>query len=143
MKFSIRLRTRAAMAAREFNSAPNAQPLDQRLVTRLIGTSEVIEQLTPLGHELEQSTPGMVVLDVALEVLGQIVDAFRQDRYLHLRGPCVAGFGRIRLDDFRLACGRDRHRVSFCSGSNSAAGPGCRPARSLRVLRASLPARNG
>ena len=62
---------------RTMTSAANAQLPDQGLVTTLVGTGQVIEELTPLGHKLEQPTPGMVVLDVALEVLGQIVDAFR------------------------------------------------------------------
>src|SRR5262245_65968717 len=78
----------------------------------------------------------MVVLDVALEVLGQIVDAFRKNGHLHLRRSGVAGLGRIGLDDFRLACGRNRHRAflsltsllpGYCAGT---AGPGCRAARS-------------
>ncbi|MNG36637.1 hypothetical protein D3C84_1237320 [compost metagenome] len=55
----------------------------------------------------------MVVLDVALEVFGQIVDAFRQDRDLDFRRPGVATLGGISLDEFRFTCGRDRHRGSF------------------------------
>src|SRR5262249_2442904 len=95
-------------------SATNSQSLDQRLVTRLVGTGEIVEQLATLRYELEQSTPGVVVLDVAAAVLGEIVDAFRKDRYLHFRRSRVAGLGRIGLDDFRLTCGGNRHRVSFC-----------------------------
>src|SRR3954470_14002567 len=74
-------------------SAANAQPLDQRLVTRFVDTSEVIEQLATLGHELEQSTPGMVILDVGLEMLGEAGNALREDRHLHLRRTGVAGLG--------------------------------------------------
>ena len=108
---------RANHAARKKLSAADAQLLDQRLVTRLIGAREVIEQLATLGHELEQSTPGVIVLDVALEVLGEIVDAFREDCDLNLRRTGVAGLGRIGLDDFRLACGRNRDRIFlFLSG---------------------------
>src|SRR5262249_13293736 len=116
--------------------AANPQPLDQRLVTRLVDTGEIAEQLATLRYELEQSTPGMIVLDVGLEVLGQIVDAFRKNGHLHLRRSSVAGLGRIGLDDFRLACGCDRHRVfllcmsGFRSTATDAAWPGCRPARS-------------
>src|SRR5262245_19545536 len=99
--------------AEKANSAADAQPFDQRLVTLLVGTGEVIEQLATLGHELEQATPGVVVLDVGLEMLGEIADALRKDRHLHLRRTRVAGLGRISLDDFRLAGGCDRHRNSF------------------------------
>src|SRR5262245_33475544 len=113
-------------------SATNTQPLDQRLVTRCIDSSEVVEKLAPLRHELEQSPPGVIVLDVGLEVLGETVDALRKDRHLHFRRTGVAGLGRIALDHFGLAAGCNRHRVVlFLSGfTSAAAGPGCRPARS-------------
>src|SRR4029077_10752421 len=58
----------------------------------------------------------MVVLDVGLEVLRQVVDALRKDRHLHFRRTSVAGFGRIGLDNVRLAVGCNRHRVSYLSG---------------------------
>jgi hypothetical protein len=87
-------------------SAAYAQPLDQRFVTRIIYAREIIEQLASLGHELEQSTPRMVILDVGLEVLGESIDALRKDRHLHLGRTGIACLGRIRLDDFGLtACG--------------------------------------
>ena len=98
-------RKRANHAARKKLSAANAEPLDQRLVARLVGTREIIEELAALGHELEQSTPGMVVLDVGLEVLGEVGDALGQDSDLDLRRTGIAGLGRIILDDFRLAAG--------------------------------------
>src|SRR5262249_58164148 len=87
-------------------------------------------------YQLQQSTPGMVIIDVTFEVLGQIVDAFRKYGHLHFRRSGIAGLGRIGLDDFRLACGRNRHRAflsltsllpGYCAG---AAGPGSRPPRS-------------
>src|SRR5262245_39860478 len=59
----------------------------------------------------------MIVLDVSLEMLGQTVDAFREDRHLHFRRTGIAGLGRIGLDDFGLAAGSYRHRaVPFLSG---------------------------
>src|SRR5215468_11479012 len=124
------LTTNAANGPRCKKSAANTQPLDQRLVTRLVGTGEIIEQLATLGYELEQSTPGMIVLDVTLEVLGQIVDAFRKNGHLHLRRSSVAGLGRIGLDDFRLAGACDRHRVFlFCMSEFSLDCHGCGLAR--------------
>src|SRR3954465_7355474 len=82
----------------------------------------------------------MVVLDVGLEVLGQIGDAFGEDRHLDLGRACVAGFRRIVLNERVLALDRDRHR-DFLSNSGSwtrsvrSAVPGCRPAGSLRAGR--------
>src|SRR5438093_10917641 len=96
-------RQRAATGRAHQKLAANTQPLDQRLVTPLVGTGEIIEQLATLGHELEQSTPGMIVLDVTLEVLGQIVDAFRKNGHLHLRRSSVAGLRPLGLAHLRLA----------------------------------------
>src|ERR1700674_2877510 len=87
-------------------SAANPQPLDQRFVTRFVDSGEVVEELAPLRYELEQSTSGMVILDVSLEMLGETVDALRKDRHLHLRRTGIAGLGRVGLDDFGLAAGR-------------------------------------
>jgi hypothetical protein len=105
----IRFKTRDHAAHN--SSTANTQPLDQRLVTRCVDTGEVIEKLATLGHELEQSTPRMVVLDVGFEMLGEVVDALRKDRHLHFRRPGIAVLGRVDLDDFGLAAGRYRHRV--------------------------------
>src|SRR5262245_31379464 len=80
---SSTIRTGRAQTPRAATSAANAQLSDQGLVTSFVGTGEVVEKLTPLGNKLEQATSGMIVLDVTLEVLGQVVDAFRQDRDLH------------------------------------------------------------
>src|SRR5262249_62388586 len=55
-------------------SAANAELVDQQLVTPLVGALQVIEQLTALGHELEKPAPRMVVLNMGLEMLGEIVD---------------------------------------------------------------------
>ena len=54
---------------------------------------------------------GLVVL-VGLEVLGQVVDAFREDRNLDLRGSGVAALGGVFLNQRLLAFRSDRHRVS-------------------------------
>ena len=58
----------------QIGSAANSELLDQYLIARLIGALEVIEQLATLGYELQKSAPGMVILDVRLEMLGEVVD---------------------------------------------------------------------
>src|SRR5262245_8751429 len=107
----IRFKTREHAAHKP--STANTQPFDQRLVTRCVDTGEVVEKLATLGHELEQSTPGMVVLDVGLEMLGKAVDAFREDRHLYFRRSGITGLDRVALDEFGLPTGRYRHRVVF------------------------------
>src|ERR1019366_10109989 len=42
----------------------DAELLDQSLVASLVGAPPIIEQGTALAHHLEQSTAGMLVLDV-------------------------------------------------------------------------------
>src|SRR5712671_7230968 len=95
---------------RRLTSAANAELLDQVLVAAFVGALEIIEKLATLRHHLQQASPRMIVFHVRLEMLGEIVDPFGQDRDLHLRRTRVAGLLRVSLDDFRLAFGRNRHR---------------------------------
>lgn len=53
----------------------------------------------------------MVVLDVALEVSGQVVDARGEDRNLDFRRAGIAGLGGIFRNERGLALSRNRHRV--------------------------------
>src|ERR1700754_5228366 len=55
----------------------------------------------------------MIILHVALEMIREVVDAFRQDRDLNLGGTGVAGFGSTRVDDFRFALRGNRHRQTL------------------------------
>src|SRR5215467_4222896 len=91
-------------------SAANAELLDQRLVAALVGALEIIEKLAPLRHELEQAPARMIVFHVSLEMLGEIIDPFGQNRDLDLGRPGVAGLARVGPDHFRLALRRNRHR---------------------------------
>ena len=65
--------------------AAQAQLLDQGLVAIGAHTPEIIQQSPALAHELQQPAPGVVVLRVRLEVHRQLIDAFRDQRDLHLR----------------------------------------------------------
>ena len=58
------------------SSTPDIEPLDQRLVTAFVRFHEVVEELASLRDQLQKAAPGMVVLDVALEMAGQVVDPF-------------------------------------------------------------------
>src|SRR5579863_10552585 len=100
---------RAGRPARKLLTA-NTQPFDQLLVTTIVGAPQIIENLAPLRHELEQAAPRMVVLYMRLEVFRQIVDPLRKERNLDLRRACVTGFGGVSFDHFRFTRGRYRHR---------------------------------
>src|SRR5919108_3047714 len=69
-----------------------AQPLDQVAVLVRVLALQVIEQLAPLAHQLEQPAARVEVLDVGLEMLGEAVDALGEERDLHLgRAGVLAG----------------------------------------------------
>src|SRR4051812_10805021 len=95
------------------SSTTNVVLLEQRLVARLVVLLQVIEQRSARRHQLQEAAAGMVVLAVGLEMAGEVADAFRQDRDLHLRRTGVAGLERARLDDFRFTFCGHRHRQSL------------------------------
>src|SRR5436190_17056542 len=64
---------------------PKTQALDQRVVALAVPGLEIVEQTAALADHLEQAATRMVILGVALEVLGEIGDAFAQDGDLNLR----------------------------------------------------------
>src|SRR5437763_12222322 len=98
-----------AQPARELNkSTTNVMLFEQRLVTRLVLLLDIVEKRTARRHELQKAATGMVILDVGLEVPGEIIDAFRKDRDLNLRRAGVSGLVGIGLDDFRFTCGGNR-----------------------------------
>src|ERR1700710_220231 len=133
---SLHARTPARRGRRARKLAADAEAFDDRLVTGVVVLLDVVEELASLRNELQEATAGMVVLDVGLEVPGEIGDAFRKDRDLHFGGAGVAGFRRIFGDERLLALCSDRHRSSFRKRETPAgmAEPGCRPARS-RICR--------
>src|SRR6185437_4906129 len=97
-------------------SAADAEGVDQLLVPALVDPLDVIEKRPAGLHQLQQAAARMVVLAVNLEVLGEIVDAFTEDRNLHLGRTGVALLGGIFGDERALALGRDRHRMILSNG---------------------------
>ena len=75
----------------------------------------------------------MVVLLVALEVFGQIVDPLGEDRNLDFRLTGVAFNGCVFLDEFGLALCSDRHRVILSNMRiMGRLRPGCRPVLAVK-----------
>src|SRR5688572_28695692 len=60
---------------------------------------EVFQQPAALADQLEQAAPGVVVLLVSLEVLGQPGDPLAEQRDLDLGGPGVRIVQAVGLDD--------------------------------------------
>ena len=59
--------------------------LCNRLIARQVRLMQIIQQATALPDHFQQATTGAVVLDVLLQMLGQVVDPLRQQRDLHIR----------------------------------------------------------
>src|ERR1700704_1126827 len=64
-----------------------AQPeaIEQGAITIPVGTTQVVEQFAAATHHSEQPASGVVILDVILEMPGQVVDARGQQCDLHFR----------------------------------------------------------
>src|ERR1700694_2361871 len=108
------MRKTRATSARELNkSATNVMLFEQRLVTRLVLSLDVIEKRTAGCDHFQKAPARMIVLDVGFEMPGEVIDAFRQDRDLNLGRAGIAGLVGIRLDDFRFAFCGNRHRQTL------------------------------
>src|ERR1700761_5731586 len=73
------------------SSTANVVLFKQRLVARFVLPLQVVEKRTARGNHFQQAAARMVILHVALEMVGEVVDAFRKDRNLHLGRAGVAG----------------------------------------------------
>src|SRR5262245_4939404 len=89
----------------------DAERVDQATVPVHALRLEIVEQSTPLSHELQQPAARVVVLCVHLEVLGEVRDALGEERYLHLGRPGVALVLRECLDRSLLATCGEAHAV--------------------------------
>jgi hypothetical protein len=79
-----------------------------------VRAADVGQQAPATADHFEQSTPGMMVVDVGLEVLVQVIYPSREDRYLYFGGAGVPFVGVILGDDFRLIyCGQILSLLSF------------------------------
>src|ERR1700754_1600568 len=96
-------------------SATDVVLFEQRLVTRLVPVLQIIEKGAARRHELQEATAGVIVLYVGLEMVGEVVDAFRQDRDLNLGRAGIGGLVGPSLDDFRFALRGNRHRQTLSS----------------------------
>ena len=78
--------------------------LGDRLVAADILALEIVQQATALADHHQQTTARAVIFFVGLQVLGQMVDAVREQRDLHVGRTSVL---RVRFECF------DRLRLCF------------------------------
>jgi len=64
--------------------AANTKACNDTLITRVILSSQIIEQAAAPPHEFEQAASRMMILFVGLEVLSEITDTGTQESNLDL-----------------------------------------------------------
>jgi hypothetical protein len=68
---------------------PQTELLNHSFVAIRSRALEVIEQFPPPSNHLEQSAAGGMILDVALEVFGELIDPLGQQGDLHIRASRI------------------------------------------------------
>src|SRR5450830_71424 len=85
------------------------QPLNQAAVAVCVLALQVVQQLAPLADHSQETAAGMMILDVGLEMAGQLVDARRQQGDLHFRGTGVALGALVIVHDLRFVRSGEWH----------------------------------
>jgi len=74
---------------------PETQGLHNTAIAFHIVIPQVIQETPPLSHHLQEPPAGMEILFVDLEVLCELVYAFRKKGYLDFRGTRIC---RVQLE---------------------------------------------
>lgn len=89
-------------------SAAQLQGLEQILITLLVLSLEVIQQLSPAGYKTQKPTAGGEILAVAGQVLGKMINPPAEPDDLDVRAPRVR---LVKSETVNLYC-RFAHGVS-------------------------------
>src|SRR4029079_3656949 len=102
---------RIAKLVRRMRKRLLAQPeaIEQGAITIPVRTTQVVEQFPATTYHSEQAATGGMVLDVILEMPGQVVDARGQQCDLHFRRAGVGLRTLMILQDLSLLDRRNRH----------------------------------
>src|ERR1700716_700983 len=90
-------------------SAAEAEALDQGPVARNVDRGQVLQQPAATADQQQETPPGVVVVLVHLEVLGQVADPLGQQRNLRLGGTGVTLVDPVGVQDRLLLCGVECH----------------------------------
>jgi hypothetical protein len=90
-------------------SPADSELVDDGAISLCVLVLEVLEETAALTDEHQQTPPGVVVLAVQLEMVGQAIDALREERDLHLGRPGIALVDAELLDQALLLFDGDRH----------------------------------
>src|SRR5687768_78938 len=94
---------------------PEAELLDEGAIALEVVLLHVVEEPPPPADELQEPAPGVVVLRVRAQVLGEVVDPTRQHRDLNLRGAGVRLVPAVLPDQLLLDILGEGHASSFSS----------------------------
>jgi hypothetical protein len=83
-------------------SPPQPELGDQRPVALDILTLEIAQEPAPLAHQLEQPTARVLIVLVVFEMVGEVIDSFREDGDLDFRRPGVLLAPTVVSDDLRF-----------------------------------------
>ncbi|SPO57569.1 protein of unknown function [Pseudomonas sp. JV551A1] len=97
--------------------ATQTQATDQGAVTSGVFALQVIQQLTTLVDHTDQTTTGVVVFVVGLEVALQLVDVGGQQSNLHFRATGIAGGLLVFGNDLSFFFNAEGHLASPDNGS--------------------------
>src|SRR6267143_815776 len=93
---------------------PQTEAPDDRLIALGALLMQVCEQPPPLSDHAEQAATARVVVSGRAKMLGQVLDALREQCDLDFRGPGVLVVATVRRDQLTLGVGRGgRHPLSF------------------------------
>ena len=99
----------------------DAELFDQLRVDVDVFALEIVEQATTLTDQLEEAAPGVMILDVGLEMLCQVADALAEQCHLNFRGTRIRIVFAERADNFTLTFIR-QHVVPSTNDPESAPG---------------------
>src|SRR5262245_28248282 len=85
------------------------QPGNQIDVAGRIPATDIVQQSSPPADQHQQATPAGMVLDVLLQVIGQLVDSLRQNGDLHIGRTGVSLRTTVILNELRLPIFGNRH----------------------------------
>jgi hypothetical protein len=86
--------------------------LDQALIPLKIAFLEIVEMPPPLSYHLQEAPAGMVILNVNLEVLGEVLDTLTQQGDLHFRRAGIRLMNPKLLDHSLLLLLSNSHVIS-------------------------------
>jgi len=87
------------------------EAIEQGAITIPVRAAQVIEQFTTTADHPEQPAPGMMILDVILEMPRQVVDTRGQQRDLYFRRAGVGFCSLMILQNLSLLARRNRHHL--------------------------------